>query len=97
MGRVFSARATAFSSVRQCRLPAQDGVWPLVIAEYDPAADGGFGLRSGYPSVQVDAFGFQGPPEALDEDVVDALPFAVHGDPGAGPPQAVGPGEGCKL
>ena len=40
------------------------GVGPLVIAEGDPASDAGLGLRPGFPSVQIDAFIFQGPPEA---------------------------------
>ena len=72
-------------------------VWALVVVECDPASDASFSLRSGFPCVQVDAFLLQGPPEALDEDVVDAAPFAVHRDPGADPLQPVGPGEGREL
>lgn len=73
------------------------GVWPLVIVECDPASDGGLGLRSGFPSMQIDAFILQGPPEALDEDVVDTAPFPIHRDAGADPFQPVGPGEGGEL
>lgn len=73
------------------------GVRPLVVVEVDPAPDAGLALRSGFPGVEVDAFVFQGPPEALDEDIVQASAFAVHGDPGAAPFQAVGPGEAGEL
>lgn len=50
-------------------------VWAMVVVEGDPAADSGFGLRSDFPGVQVDAFIFQGSPEPLDEDVVEAAPL----------------------
>ena len=43
------------------------------------------------------AFILQRLPQALDEDVVDAAPFSVHGDPGANALQAVSPGKGCEL
>lgn len=72
-------------------------VWPLVTIEGDPAADACLGLRSGVPNVQGDAFILQGPPEALDEDIVDAAPFAVHRDPGAALFQPISPGEGRDL
>ncbi len=72
-------------------------VWAMVVVEGDPAPDAGPGLRSGFPSVQVDAFILQGPPEALDEDVVEAASLAVHRDPGADALQPVGPGEGREL
>jgi hypothetical protein len=75
------------------RLPVMGGVGPLVLAEGDPAPDADPSLRSGFPSVQMSAFMFQGPPETLDEDVVDAAPLAVHRDPAADPFQPVGPGE----
>ena len=52
-------------------------VWALVVVECDPASDASFSLRSGFPCVQVDAFILQGPPEALDEDVVEAAPLAA--------------------
>ena len=52
-------------------------VWALVVVEGDPAPDASLGLRAGSPSVQVDAFILQGPPEALDEDVVEAAPLAA--------------------
>ena len=41
-----------------------NGVGPQVVVEGDPASDTGFGLRPGFPGMQVDAFVFQGPPEA---------------------------------
>lgn len=75
------------------RLPAMGGVGPLVVVEGDPPTDAILGLRAGLPSVQIDALILQGPPEAFDEDVVDAAPFAVHRDPAADPFQPVGPGE----
>lgn len=40
-------------------------------------------LRPRAPSVQVDAFILQGPPEALDEDAVDAASFTIHAPPDA--------------
>ena len=51
------------------------GVGPRLVVEGDPAPDAGSGLRSGFSGVQVDAFILQGPPEALDEDVVQAAAF----------------------
>jgi hypothetical protein len=69
----------------------------LVVIEGDPAPDAIPCLRSGLPSVEMDAFILEGPPQALDEDVVDAAPFAVHRDPGANPFQPVSPGEGREL
>ena len=68
-----------------------------MVVEGDPAPDAGPRLRSGFPSVQIDAFILQGPPQPLDEDVVDAAPFAIHRDPAADPFQPVGPGEGREL
>lgn len=67
------------------RLSAMGGVGPLLVLEGDPAPDVGSGLRSGFPNVQADAFIFQGSPESLDEDVVNAAPLAVHRDSGADP------------
>ena len=72
-------------------------VGPLVVVEGDPAPDAGLGLRSAVPGGQADAFIFQGSPEALDDDVVEAAPFAVHCYPAARPFQPVGPGEGGEL
>ena len=60
------------------RLSAMGSVWVMVVVEGDLAADSGFGLRFGFPGVQVDAFILQGSPEALNEDVVEAAPLAVH-------------------
>ena len=55
----------------------------LVVVEGDPTSDADPSLRPGFPGVQIDAFILQGPPETLDEDVVDTAPFAVHRDPAA--------------
>ena len=49
--------------VRGTNFPT-NGVGPQVVVEGDPASDAGLGLRSGFPGVQIDAFIFQGPPEA---------------------------------
>jgi hypothetical protein len=49
---------------------AMGGVRPLMVVEIDPATNAYLGLRSGLPGVQVDAFILQGPPQALDEDIV---------------------------
>ena len=72
-------------------------VWASVVVECDPATDASPDLRSGLRSVQIDAFILQGPPEALNEDVVEAATLAVHRDPRADPFQPVGPGEGREL
>ena len=57
------------------RLSAMGSVWAMVVVEGDPAPDASLGLRARLPSVQVDAFILQGPPETLDEDVVEAAPL----------------------
>jgi hypothetical protein len=69
----------------------------LVVVKGDPAPDTDPSLRSGLPSVEMDAFILEGPPHALDEDVVDAAPFAVHRGPGANPFQPVSLDEGREL
>ena len=68
-----------------------------MVVEVDPVPNTNLGLRSRFPGVQIDAFILQGSPEALDEDVVDAASFAVHGDPGANALQPISPGEGREL
>lgn len=68
-------------------------VWAMVVVEGDPATDASLSLRAGLPRMQINAFILQGPPEAFDEDVVEAAPFTVHRDPAADPFQPVGPGE----
>jgi hypothetical protein len=73
------------------------GMGPLVVVKSDPSPDASLGLSAGLPSVQIDAFVLQRPPEAFDEDVVEATPLAVHRDPGADPFQPVGPCEGREL
>ena len=74
-----------------------NGVRPLMVVESEPAPDAGLRLRPGFPSVQIDAFILEGPPQALDKDVVHATALAVHRDLGAEPLQPVGPGEGGEL
>jgi hypothetical protein len=76
---------------------AMGSVWAMVVVEGDPASDACLGLRSGFPGVQIDAFILQGPPQALDEDAVQAPALDVHRDPGADPLQSVGPSEGREL
>ena len=73
------------------------GVGPLVVVEGDPASDARLGLRPGFPSVQVNTFILQRPPETLDKDVVQVSGFAIHGDFGLGSLQPVGPVEGREL
>lgn len=51
------------------------GVGPQVVVECDPSANAGLGLRTGLPGVKIDAIILQGPPEAFDEDVVEAAPM----------------------
>lgn len=47
----------------------------LVVVEGDPAPDADESLRRDFLGVQVGAFTRLGPPEALYQDVVDAVPF----------------------
>ncbi len=49
-----------------------------MVVKGDPASDAGSCLRPSFPSVQIDAFILQGPPQPLDEDVVETASFAVH-------------------
>lgn len=72
-------------------------VWPLVAVEGDPPTDACLGLRPGFPSVQVDAFILQRPPEALNEDVVETGALAANRDPGSDPFQPLGPCERREL
>jgi len=69
----------------------------LPIVEVHPFPDAGFGLRAGFPSVQVDTLIFEGPPKPLDKDVVQESALAIHGYLRADPLQPVGPGEGREL
>jgi hypothetical protein len=68
-----------------------------MVVKGDPAPDADPSLRPGFPSVEINAFILQGPPQTLNEDVVDAASFAAHRDPAADPFQQVGPGEGREL
>ena len=65
------------------RLSAMGSVGSSMVVEGDPRSDGGLCLRSCFPGVQIDAFILQRSPQTLDEDIVDAAPFAIHRDPGA--------------
>ena len=49
-----------------------------LVIEFDPLGDTGFGLRSAFPRIQIDALVFQGPPEPFDEDVVEEATLAIH-------------------
>lgn len=85
------------------------GMGPLVVVDGDPAPDPSFGLRSGFPGVQVDAFTRQGPPETRQVEgipaigpkecprVVEAAPLPVHRYPGAHPFEPVSPCKGREL
>ena len=55
-----------------------NGVWALVVIKGDPAPDANPSLRPCLPSVQINAFIRQRPPEALVEDGVHAATFAAH-------------------
>ena len=48
-----------------------------MIVERHPFPDPGLGLRSGFPSVEVDAFVFQAPPQPFNKDVVQEPAAAV--------------------
>ena len=69
----------------------------LIVAKGDTAPDAIPCLRPGFLSVQINAFILEGPPEALDADVVDTAPLAVHRDKCADLFQLVSPGEGREL
>ena len=73
------------------------GVGPLMVVEGDPAPDACLDLRSGFLSMQIVALILQGLPQALDEDVVEIAPLAIHRDPATDPLQPVGPSEGRDL
>ena len=60
------------------RSPAMGRVGASLVIEFDPLGDTGFGLRSAFPRMQIDALVFQGPPEPLDEDVVKEATISVH-------------------
>ncbi len=56
-----------FGEVNHCgRLSATGGVGPLVVVECDSALGAGPSLGPDFPSVEIDAGIFQGPPEAFD-------------------------------
>lgn len=79
------------------QLSAIGGVGTLMVVEGDPSASPGLRLRACLPGVQIDALILQGPPEPLDEDVIETVPFAVHRDAGADPFQPVDSGERREL
>ena len=47
-------------------------MWPFGVVEVDPLADDAPGLEAVGKVVQIDSLVFEGAPEPLDEDVVDA-------------------------
>lgn len=53
--------------------------------------------RSGFPVAKMDAVILREPPDALDEDVVDAASLTYHRYPNAHPFRSVGLGEGRDL
>ena len=50
----------------------------LMVVEGDPSSDADPSLRPGFPIVKINAFILQGPPQTLDENVVDAAPFGAE-------------------
>lgn len=72
-------------------------MWALVIVEGHPFLDARFCLRAVFPSMQVEAFTFQGSPEPLDEDIVEEAAPAIHRDADARSAQAICPGKICEL
>ena len=50
------------------------------VVEAEIAADPGTGFRDAGVSPQVDLLVFDGPPQALDEDIVAPGPLAIHAD-----------------
>ena len=58
----------------------KSSVWPLGVVKFNPVFDDPFGLKSVLQFMQVDSLWFQGPPQALNKDVVEVTTFAVHRD-----------------
>ena len=55
-------------------------MWPSLVVVPDPISDALPGFAARLKGVQVDALILEGPPEALDHDVVRPAPLAVHGN-----------------
>ena len=55
-------------------------MWTAAVVEGQIAADPGTGFRDAGIGPQVDLLVFDGPPQALDEDVVPPGALAVHAD-----------------
>ena len=53
-------------------------VWAMLVEQGDQASDAGLGQRTGFISVQADAFLLKGSPEALDKDVFEVSGFSDH-------------------
>ena len=69
----------------------------LLVVELHPLSDASLRFWSGFPGMQIDAFVFQGPPQPLDEDVVEEPSLAIHWDADACSAQLVRPGKGREL
>ena len=57
---------------------AEGAVRAVVIVEADEAFEVGVGLDLGLVAFEIDLIVFDGPPEPLDEDVVEAAPLSIH-------------------
>ena len=79
------------------RLTAMASVRALVVVKGDPAPDAIPCLRSGFPSVEIDAFILEGPARAVRWICCRCSAFAVHRDPSANSFQPVSPDEGREL
>lgn len=78
------------------RLTAMSSVGALAVVEGNPASDGDLCLRACFQGVQIDALILQGPPQALDEDVLEAELLAVHRNSDADPVQPGSPFKGSE-
>ena len=50
----------------------------FVVVELDPSFNVNAGFRSGFPSMQIDAFILQGSPDPFDKYVSQKPSFAIH-------------------
>ena len=70
---------------------------PLGVVEPDPVVDDPFGLEAVGDFVQIDGLLLQGPPEPLDEDVVQIATAPIHRDFDVGLRQRRDPVSPCIL
>src|SRR5215469_10825645 len=75
---------------RRRSLVAQSLVQPALVVEAEPLADADARLESIGIGFKMDLFVLQAAPQALDKDVVQPAPTAVHADPHPGGFQLVG-------